>query len=135
MSKWLSLAALLLLLVACFLPWTWHADLGKDFTGFFSERNMYGKPGKFLLAMGGLSTLCAFLPYLWMKRLALFTTALNLAYAVKSFILFSTCYGGYCPEKKAGLWMMAICTILLFIAALFPEGEAVSEKVNPPAIS
>jgi hypothetical protein len=122
LSKWLSLAALLLLALSCFMPWAWYADLGKSFTGFFSERNIYGKPGKLLLILGAVTTACAFIPRIWTKRVALFTTALNLAYAVKTFIIYASCYGGYCPQKKAGLWLMAFSAVLLFLASLFPEG-------------
>ena len=128
LSKWLSLAALLLLAVACFLPWAWYADLGKDFTGFFSEKNMYGKPGKFLLIMGTITTACAFIPKIWPKRVALFTASLNLAYAVKTFIMYASCYGGYCPEKKPGLWLMATAAVVMLVTALTPEGRQEAEK-------
>src|SRR5690606_960231 len=39
-SQWIGVAASLLLVAACFLPWTWHPDLNKEFTGFFSENNV-----------------------------------------------------------------------------------------------
>jgi hypothetical protein len=128
LSKWISLAALALLALACFLPWAWYADLGKHFTGFFSEKNMYGKPGKFLLIMGVITTACAFIPKVWPKRVALFTASLNLAYAVKTFIVFASCYGGYCPEKRIGLWLMAAAAVVLLVAALMPEGKLTQKE-------
>ena len=42
-SRWIGLAACITLIIACFLPWTYYADIQKTFTGFFSEKNMYGK--------------------------------------------------------------------------------------------
>jgi hypothetical protein len=130
LSKWVSLAAFMVLVASCFMTWTHHADIGMDFTAFFSQKNMYGKPGKFLLFMALISTICSFLSLLWLKRLALFCTAMNLAYAVKSFILFSSCYGGYCPEKRIGIWLMMLSVIFLFLAAIFPQGKVNAQRAE-----
>lgn len=122
-STWFSLAALALLAAACFMPWTYHGDIDKTFTGFFTEKNIYGKPAKSLLFLGGLTTLLAFIPKIWAKRMALLVAGLNIAYAVKNFLIFGSCYQGYCPEKKIGLFLMLLATVGLMVAALFPKGE------------
>ena len=44
-SQWIGIAAAIMLVIAGFLPWTYHPDLNKNFTGFFTENNVYGKPG------------------------------------------------------------------------------------------
>jgi hypothetical protein len=36
---------------------------------------------------------------------------------------------GYCPEKKAGLFIMLIATILIFLMSFFPDG-AVKKKAE-----
>jgi hypothetical protein len=105
------------------MPWTYHADIQKTFTGFYTENNIYGKPAKFLLIAGGLSTLFAFISRLWLKRSAWFLSGLNLAYAIKTFLMFGACYMGYCPEKKAGLFIMLISVMLLLFSAIFPSGN------------
>ena len=117
-----------MLLVACFLPWTYHADVNQDFTGFYSAKNMYGKPAKLLLVFAGITTLCAFVPVLWMKRTALLVGGLNVAYGIKNFLLFGSCYLGYCPEKKIGLFIMLIATILVFLMSFFPEGKVIAKS-------
>ena len=127
-SKWISLFAFVLLLVACFLPWTYHADVNQDFTGFYSAKNMYGKPAKLLLVFAGITTLCAFVPVLWMKRTALLVGGLNVAYGIKNFLLFGSCYLGYCPEKKIGLFLMLLSTILVFLMSFFPDGKVKSKS-------
>jgi hypothetical protein len=121
-SPWISLAAYGLLVAACFMPWTYHADLGKHFTGFFSEANTYGKPAKFLLSLGGVCVLFSLLPMLWGKRAGLFLAGLNLAYSIKTFLVYGSCYRGYCPEKQAGLYLMLASTALLMLASMFPKG-------------
>ncbi|MFN5478440.1 MAG: hypothetical protein ACK43J_01585 [Chitinophagaceae bacterium] len=121
-SKWISLAAFALLCISCFLPWSYHADVDKHFTGFFSEKNIYGKPAKMLLSLGGISLVCAFIHLLWLKRLALLASGLTVAYAIKNFLLFGSCYLGYCPEKEIGLYLMLLSSLLLFVMAFLPEG-------------
>ena len=127
-SKWISLFAFVLLLVACFLPWTYHADVNQDFTGFYSAKNIYGKPAKLLLIFAGITTLCAFVPVLWMKRTALLVGGLNVAYGIKNFLLFGSCYLGYCPEKKIGLFLMLLSTVLVFLMSFFPDGKVKSKS-------
>ena len=36
-SKWIGLVIYILLIVVCFLPWTYHADLDKYFNGFLEK--------------------------------------------------------------------------------------------------
>jgi hypothetical protein len=46
---------------------------------------------------------------------------LGVGYAVKTYILFVSCYNAYCPEKRIGVFMMLIATIVMLIAAAFPQ--------------
>ena len=132
LSKWISLAALALLAISCFLPWAYYPDLGKAFTGFFSENNSYGKPGKMLLILGSLGTVCAFIPRIWPKRLSMFTSAFMLAYAVNGVYRYIRCYGGTCPEVRTGLVLMGVATLLIFCCALIPEGALPEAKKDQP---
>ncbi|WP_336514371.1 hypothetical protein [Pollutibacter soli] len=125
-SRWIGIISFLLLVAACFMPWAYYADLDKNFTGFYSEKNIYGAPGKFLLITAGISVLFTMLPAVWMKRVAIFTSAVNVAYAIVVYLRFSACYQGYCPEIKAGLLLMMVSVVLILTACLFPAG-----KINP----
>lgn len=49
---WIGLAACICLIVSCFLPWVYYGDIEQTFTGFYSYKNEYGKPGKFLTIFG-----------------------------------------------------------------------------------
>ena len=120
-SKWVGITACIILIVSCFLPWTYHADLNKTFTGFFSEKNMYGKPGKFLVVFSIISIALILLPKIWAKRTHLFLSALSFGYAVRTFILFTSCYNAYCPEKKGGIWLMIISCFIILIVSVFPD--------------
>jgi hypothetical protein len=118
---WAGIAACLVLIVSCFVPWTYHADVGKTFNGFFSEQNQYGKPGKMLVFFGLMILVFMLLPRVWAKRANLFLTAFLLAYAIKTYILFTSCYNAYCPDKKAGIYIMLFSTLVMLFGAIFPD--------------
>lgn len=125
---WLGLAACITLIISSFLPWVYYADLNQSFTGFYSYKNEYGKPGKFLMIFGAISFLFMLLPKVWAKRANLLVTPLTLAYAIKSFILFGSCYNNYCPQKLFGLYLMLGCTVVMLAAAVFPNVKIAEKK-------
>ena len=129
-AQWIGLTAAVVLVIACFLPWTFHPDLQKNFTGFFSESNNYGKPGKVFIVLSVLAVAFYIIPRVWAKRWNLLITALIVAYAIKSFILFSGCYHGICPEKREGLWMMLIASVIMLLMAVFPDMKLKVKPVN-----
>ena len=120
-SKWIGITACVILIISCFLPWTFHADINKTFTGFFSQQSMYGKPGKFLCFFGVLSMGLFLSNALGAKRLHLFVAALFVGYAIKTFTLFAGCYNAYCPEKKYGLYLMIFSSLIILVASIFPD--------------
>ena len=120
-SNFLGFAAAILLIISSFLPWTYHPDLEKTFTGFFSQDNIYGKPGKVFIFFSTIAIIFFLIPRVWAKRWNLLVAALTVAYAIKSFILFSGCYRGTCPIIRAGLWLMLGSAIVMMIMALIPR--------------
>lgn len=118
---WIGLAACVALVVACFLPWAFYADLNETFTGMYSHENNYGRPGKLLILLTGIIFLFMLLPKIWAKRANLFLCALCVGYAIKSYVLFTSCYNAYCPEKKIGVYMMIISSLLMLVASIFPR--------------
>ncbi|HWK08171.1 MAG TPA: hypothetical protein VNS58_31295 [Puia sp.] len=120
-SQWIGIAAALLLIGACFLPWAYFPDLQKDFTGFFSEKNAYGRPGKVFVFLSVSAIILFLIPKIWAKRVNIFIGAITIAFAVKCFILFSACYKGTCPEKKTGLFLVVLASALMTLAAVFPD--------------
>ena len=127
LSHRIGLAACIVLIISCFLPWTYYADphitteAQRTFTGFFTFQNQYGKPGKLLSAIAIIVFGFMLLPRIWAKRANLFITALGVGYAIKTYILYTSCYNAYCPEKKAGIFLMMVCVIVLLVASAFPD--------------
>jgi hypothetical protein len=117
----LGVAACLLLVIVCFLPWTYYPDLDKTFTGFFSQGNLYGKPGIGFITLSILAIFMFIIPRTWAKRVNMGIGALILAYGIKTFILFTSCYGGDCPLKKAGIFLILFLPLLILVMTLLPE--------------
>lgn len=124
----IGLVACIALVVSCFMPWTYHADLNESFTGFYSHDNHYGKPGMFLTVIGIAAFVFMYLPKVWAKRTNLFVCALGVGYAIKSFILFTSCYNAYCPEKKAGIYIMMTAVVIMLVASVFPDLKMKGKK-------
>ena len=127
-SKWIGMATCLVLIAVCFMPWTYHADVQKNFTGFFSEKDAYGKPGKFIVFFCLASFALILAQKVWAQRVLLFVAGTLLAYSIKTYILYTSCYNAYCPEKKAGIFLLLACSVIIFGASLFSD-----VKVSPVA--
>jgi hypothetical protein len=120
-SQWIGILAVIALCIACFFPLAYYPDLNKYFTGFFSEQNMYGRPGKLFMILGAVAILFFALNKLWAKRANWLVCAIIAAYAVKNFILFTACYRGICPVKQPAVYIMLIAPIIMLIAAFLPK--------------
>ena len=126
--KVLGLIACSVVAISCFLPWTFYPDLNKSFTGFFSEENMYGKPGIVFIFLAVVSAALILINRIWAKRVLLFVAAINIAYLIRSYVLFTTCYSALCPVKQYGLFLLMAGTILLMVVSIFPDMEVTNEE-------
>ena len=120
-SQWIGVAASLLLIAACFMPWAYYPDLQKNFTGFFSEKNMYGRPGKVLVFLAVLALFLFLIPRIWAKRTNMLLGAVILSFSIKSYILFVSCYKGICPDKEAGIFLILIAPAIMLLSAILPD--------------
>jgi hypothetical protein len=124
---WMGVIACVTLIISCFLPWVYYEDINQTFDGFYSYLNKYGKPGKFLVLFATLIFVFMLLPKVWAKRTNLFISAVTMAYAIKTFILFGSCYNNYCPEKLYGIYLMLISTVVMLAASVFPDMKLVEK--------
>ena len=120
-SQYIGVLAALVLIGSCFVNWTWYPDIEKYFTAFNTVENVYGKPGKLLIFFCVIAIAFYLIPRIWAKRWNMMFCGLNLAYAIKTFILFSACYRGICPDKQPGIWVMLVAAVIMMIATLVPD--------------
>lgn len=127
--KIIGFAAAAIMIISCFIPWTYYADIGKSFNGFFSEKNMYGKPGMFVMFFAIASIVLIYFNKIWAKRLHIVLSAINIGYLVRTYILFTSCYNAYCPEKKSGLYLLMVSSVIMMVISLFPDVK-ISDSVE-----
>jgi len=126
--KWIGLAAAILLIVSCFTPWVVIESRNITVSGIDATGTNFGKPGYFHLLLTFFFLLCHFIPKIWAKRTNLLITALNLGWAIRNYFIITACLGGVCPEKKSGIYLMLLASILMLISALFPDMKLKEEK-------
>jgi len=120
-SQWIGIVSAIALIISGFMNWTWYSDIHKFFTGFYSENNIYGKPGKIFLYFCSVAIIFFAVPRIWAKRWNLLVCTIILAFAIRTFILYTACYQGVCPEKQAGIWLMMSSAVVVFLCALLPD--------------
>ena len=120
-SQWVGIIAALALCAACFYNWTWHPDLKTYFTGFYSEQNMYGKPGKLIVGLSVIAIIMFAMKKVWAKRVNWIICAILAAYALKTYILFTSCYRGICPAKQPAIYVMVIAPAIMLLMTFLPE--------------
>ena len=120
-SRWIGIAAALLLVGACYLPWAYFPDLHEAFTGFYSKQNWYGRPGKIFIFLCSVSAIFFLIPRIWAARVNIFVTALIMAFAVSKFVQFGGCYQGICPTRQTGIYLMMAAAFLMTMCAFAPN--------------
>lgn len=126
--KWIGLAAAVLLIVACFSPWVIIESRNITISGMDTTGSKFGKPGYLHLLMVFFFLIFHFTPRLWAKRFNLLVVGINTAWFIRNFFLIAVCRGGECPERQSGLYMLLLATILMLVAALFPDMEIPETK-------
>lgn len=127
-SNWIGVAVALVFIAACFFPWAYYPDLDKTFSGFFSEANRYGRPGKVLVFFAVIAIVLFVTPRIWAKRFNMLILALTVAFAMRSYFVFTSCYHGICPEKRTGIFIILIAPIVMLLAAVLPDLKLKEEK-------
>jgi len=128
--KQIGFATSLLLIISCFLPWAYYPDLHQSFTGFFSEKEIYGKPGKVFIFFAVCSLILILIDKIWAKRTLIFIAAFNLGYLIRTYILFTSCYRTICPRKEYGLYLLILSCIALMFVSFFPDLK-IADEADP----
>jgi hypothetical protein len=118
--RWLSVLTAAIIITACFF--TWVSVEEKDFFvgGFYSSaNNRFGEPGILQVTFCAIYILLLLANKVWSIRTAFFVSAFNIAWAVRNFVVLSTCSGGVCPEKHLALYIVLCGSIVLIVLTSF----------------
>lgn len=126
--KWIGLLAVILLVVSCFTPWVIIQSKNIVVSGIDSAGTNFGKPGYVHFILSVFFIVFHFIQKLWAKRWNILIVVLNIAWAARNFFIISMCREGDCPEKQIGLWLVLIASVLMLLAALFPDIKLIEDR-------
>jgi len=125
--KWLGVASAIILIIACFLPWV-SISFNYTVSGTKAENINLGKPGYLHFLFIFFFLVFTLIPKVWAKRANLLVAALNMAWAIRNYFVFTACHGGECPEKQAGIYLIIPVSVLMLLSALFPDLKLKGQK-------
>lgn len=121
--KWLSIASILVLVIACFFPWISIESKNITVTGFNAEAVNLGKPGLIHVFLSFIFLVFLLLNKTWSIRAAFFISAFNIAWGIRNFFELATCIAGICPVKHTALYIVLIVPLLATIFLLLMTGK------------
>jgi len=120
-SQTIGFIAVILAILVCFMPLVYIESKSLTITGFKAEGTRFGRPGMFIVYMGSIAALLFLIPKIWAKRVNVFLTAMVFAWAVRNYLLLTTCAAGECPEKQVGLFLLLAFTAITMIMSFLPK--------------
>jgi hypothetical protein len=123
-SNVIGIVAALLLIVLCYAPWVHIPSLNMTLNGVRGRVNADLNFGRQIISYTFFAAFLIWLfltPRLWAKRVNVFVGALQLGWTIKNFLIFTGCRLGECPEKKYGIYLVLLLSILVFIMTLLPK--------------
>lgn len=129
-SQRIGILATVVIMAACFFPWSIIESKQISISGFHTEGTTFGRPGLLHMFFCVVMLVMFAVPTIWAKRTNVFIAALNLAWAFRNYLLVSACLMGECPEKKTGLFLLIGFSAVTQLMALLPKLPASS--LRPP---
>ncbi len=121
-SNYIGIAACVLILVAAYYPWIYIPSIQTMVTGMGAEtKTVFGKPALMNLYLMGPIVILFLIPKVWAKRISPFIAAINFAWALRNFLLLSTCRNGECPVKEPWLYIYFAAAFVVLVMTLLPE--------------
>lgn len=130
-SKWIGLLSAAVIIVTCFTAWIYVPSVQLKVGGVFaSGKQNFGKPGLVNIFCSLGAIVWFLLSRIWAKRTNIFFCGFNMAWTIRNYILLTRCYGGDCPEKEVGLYVLLAASALMLLMAFVPD---ISVKEGKPA--
>lgn len=116
----IGFASVVLLAASSFLPWVYIAPIHETLTGMSTPHTNYGSPALLSLILAALYLACLLIPRLWAKRSGIFLAAFLVAWNLRNYLIMTRCEMGYCPEKKIGIYLVELFSLLILASACVP---------------
>ncbi|MGZ8537820.1 MAG: hypothetical protein ACXWV9_06115 [Flavisolibacter sp.] len=130
MTGWFAILFSAAVIACCFFPWVHIQSRNILIGGIYSDLNTFGKPGLLHCFFAGLTFLLLLINKIWSLRTAFFSSVINLAWALRNFLLIPACSGGECPVKLPALYVLLISSVLVIVLILLirPRENAKRER-------
>lgn len=126
-SQTIGLIAALTLIGICYMPWITIASKELIITGMNAKGTDFGTPGRVNLFFSTIMAVFFALPKVWAKRLNVFIGALNFSWAIRNYIVLTTCMMGECPEKKPALIVLVTLSATTLLMTFLTKIEVSQE--------
>ncbi len=127
-SQQIGMVLAIAIIGICFMPWVYIESKSIVIDGFHAKGTNFGRPGLFIAYTSGIAAILFLLNKIWAKRVNIFITTFALAWSLRNYIILSTCFGGECPEKLVGLYLLVFLSICMFIMSLLPTIKVTDSK-------
>ncbi|MCO5241873.1 MAG: hypothetical protein M9904_17660 [Chitinophagaceae bacterium] len=128
-SQPIGLVFAIIVIIACYLPWMEVESHTGILTGMDGKGTNLGRPGILHIFFGVIASILFLLPFIWAKRINWLFCAFGLAWALRNFLIYARCEMGTCPERKYGLYIVLIGSVIMLAASLLPDIK-VKDKRN-----
>lgn len=127
-SQTIGILAAIGIIIISFLPWSFIPSIHLEIRGMQTAGTDFGKPALLNIILSGLAIIFFAIPTIWAKRWNVLFTAINMAWAVRNFILISTCIFGDCPEAKPALYLLLVFAGIMLLMSLLPRLHKLKTK-------
>lgn len=127
-SQTIGIIAAIGILIISFLPWSFIPSVHLEISGMQTTGTDFGKPALLNMILSCLAIVFFAIPTIWAKRWNVLFTAINIAWAVRNFILVSTCIFGDCPQVKPALYLLLVFAGIILLMSLLPRLNNLKEK-------
>ena len=127
-SQLTGIIAALAVIGICYMPWVFIAGNNILITGLDAGATNFGRPGLMNMIFSIVGIVFFAVQKIWAKRTNVFIATINFSWAIRNYILLTTCQAGECPEKRAGLYLLLITTFIILLMTFFPKIAIPQEK-------
>ncbi|TDH27928.1 hypothetical protein EXU57_05535 [Segetibacter sp. 3557_3] len=123
-SNLFGIVAALCLIASCFLEWVYIDSIKTAINGINTAPTGFGKPGYLHIFFAVIAIILFALPQIAAKRVNVFISAINLAWAFKNILVVTQCQMGECPEKRVGIYAIVFFSVVMIIMSFLPKTPA-----------
>lgn len=120
-SAQIGIISCCILVITSFFPWIFIGSLQVYVSGVGAEiKTVFGKPALMNFYLLPVIVLFFLIPKLWAKKLNPFIGAINFAWALRNFLLLSTCRNGECPQQQVALYFYFLSAVVILVMTVLP---------------